>query len=584
MNDTRLLELALSYAARGWQVFPLKPGSKVPATPNGFKDATTWKHQIRNWWGLENPSYNIGIATGEKSGIVVLDVDKKHGGLETFDNALAPTCPPTFTVQTGGGGIHLYFAHPGEAVNNRAGLLPGIDIRGDGGYVVAAGSITDGEYNIVGEGELAPMPAFMKQQPKPARNVELPGRAAASTEEKGRLARATLDFIAMGAEPGTWHATFFKAAMDLKQNNYSLEEAAELLAKASPEGVLDDSHDWPQLEDVYKNREPRHPPRIQDNSEEGGEPELEEAGSREAGAKPGARLLVTAASLATASTSYLSDKDAVKGEPTGIESLDKLLGGGVRLGEVTAWHAEAKTGKNTIWHKLMFMWLERGIPLGYASRELTPESEVLPNLYSLKFQENAWLADMTEERKGLYEAAAASWPLFFAEGYGTFPREDIVRWVKEGKAAGIQYFWFDHLHYMLEDPEDHKEASKLIKQIKALAKDEMVNIQIIIQPNKLMEGQKLSLNSIKGGSAMGQAIDNLITVEHTNEKNVRKIILKAARAKLTKLGHFYLQYSHDTTDFIEVEEQELQEEAPPTAAFPVGGLPKPRLWPYNPVA
>jgi KaiC/GvpD/RAD55 family RecA-like ATPase len=89
----------------------------------------------------------------------------------------------------------------------------------------------------------------------------------------------------------------------------------------------------------------------------------------------------------------------VKGEPTGLSGLDKLLGGGQRLGEVTCWHAEAKTGKNTLWHKLMHLWLSRKEPvaIAYASRELTPESEVLPNLLSLERKENAWLADVRQE-------------------------------------------------------------------------------------------------------------------------------------------------------------------------------------------
>jgi hypothetical protein len=126
------------------------------------------------------------------------------------------------------------------------------------------------------------------------------------------------------------------------------------------------------------------------------------------------------------------------------------------------------------------------------------------------------------------------WPLYFAEGYGHFPLEEIKAWVMEAKAAGISYFFFDHLHYMLEDPEDHKAASKLIKEIKTLAKEQKVCINIIIQPNKLMDGQRLSLNSIKGGAAMGQAIDNLIILErvkNSETKNVVKLTLEAVPAR-----------------------------------------------------
>lgn len=247
---------------------------------------------------------------------------------------------------------------------------------------------------------------------------------------------------------------------------------------------------------------------------------------------------------------YLSDALLVKGEPTGITGLDELLGGGCRLGEVTAWHAEAKTGKNTVWHKLMHLWLKRGIPLGYASRELTPATEVLPDLLSIELQRSIRKTAITASE---IQTAIQSWPLYFSSGYGAWEWEDIYEWVIALKALGVKYFWFDHLHYMIDDPEDYGQASKLIKRLKTLAKSESIYINVIIQPNKLAEGQKLSLNSIKGGAAMGQAIDNLITLERVkDQKNILRLELKAARSKMATLGERYLQYNPETIDFIEV--------------------------------
>jgi hypothetical protein len=550
---TDMLKAALEYAERGWAVFPLLPRGKTPLVGGGFKSATTDPFQIEDWW-KRWPDANIGIATGAVSGLVVLDFDKKHGGLETLSEEEAGL-PLTMEVATGGGGRHLYYGHPGLHTPNRQGLLPGMDVRGDGGYVVAPPSVHEsgGSYKLdtqLGLGTIQALPAWVGEMlATPAREArELPGRAAVGApEEKGELAKSTLAFIANGAGPGLWHAAFFKAAIDLKQNMYTQEEAVELLSKAT--GHLDDT-DLAQLEDVYANREPRHPPRIEEKEE---------------GEKP---LLIRASALAGSMIAHLSDKSKVKGLPTGIPGLDALLGGGKRLGEVTCWHAEAKTGKNTLWHKLMFTWLEQGIPIGYASRELSPDSEVVPNLLSLAENENAWLADMTERRKKTYAERLERWPLYFAEGYGHFPLEQIKRWMDEAQKAGIQYYWFDHLHYMLEDPEEHKEASKLIKELKAMSKERNVHIDIIIQPNKLMEGQRLSLNSIKGGSAMGQAIDNLITLERvSDQKDMMKLTLKAARSKLAKLGDVFLKYDRETTDFQEMEPvDEPASPPPPTPA------------------
>ena len=82
MKDT-----AISYAQKGWAVFPLIPNSKKPLTTHGLKDASKDIRQIEEWW-TKWPDANIGIATGAISGIDVVDVDVKNGakGLETLKN------------------------------------------------------------------------------------------------------------------------------------------------------------------------------------------------------------------------------------------------------------------------------------------------------------------------------------------------------------------------------------------------------------------------------------------------------------------------------------------------------------------
>jgi hypothetical protein len=137
-----LIETALHYVADlGWAVFPLKPRSKEPATPHGFKDATRDPAQIERWWSA-NADFNIGIATGEASGIIVVDLDGPKG-VENWNKVSAShgLGEPTMTVITSADRRHLYFRWPGVTVKNRTGVLPDVDIRGDGGYVVAPPSI-----------------------------------------------------------------------------------------------------------------------------------------------------------------------------------------------------------------------------------------------------------------------------------------------------------------------------------------------------------------------------------------------------------------------------------------------------------
>lgn len=140
---SRLLRSSLFYTTKlKFQAIPIKPEGKTPITANGLKDGTTSPDQIRAWWQA-TPAANVGIVTGAASGIVVLDIDARHGGLESLERLEDEygKLPLTPTVLTGGGGLHYYFRHPGCDLRNRAGILPGVDLRANGGYVVAPPSL-----------------------------------------------------------------------------------------------------------------------------------------------------------------------------------------------------------------------------------------------------------------------------------------------------------------------------------------------------------------------------------------------------------------------------------------------------------
>lgn len=149
---TGMLDAAIAYAARGWPVFPLSPDGKIPfskehacAAPlhqHGFKDASTDPETIRAWW-TEHPLSNIGIATGARSRITVLDVDVKPWEDKAGDTTLAAlleqhgTLPATPSQRTWSGGRQYVFAY-GVGVRNSAGKLgDNLDTRGEGGYIVA---------------------------------------------------------------------------------------------------------------------------------------------------------------------------------------------------------------------------------------------------------------------------------------------------------------------------------------------------------------------------------------------------------------------------------------------------------------
>jgi len=137
------LDAALGYRARGWSVIPVRPGEKRPILAwQGYQQERATEDEIRHWW-QRWPDANVGIVTGALSGLVVVDVDPAHGGAESLEQweRSHEALPHTVEARSGGGGRHLYFAHPGGLVHNRVGLLPGIDVRADGGLIVAPPSV-----------------------------------------------------------------------------------------------------------------------------------------------------------------------------------------------------------------------------------------------------------------------------------------------------------------------------------------------------------------------------------------------------------------------------------------------------------
>lgn len=142
MSNNTLLDTALYYAQHyGWAVFPVK-SNKKPWTPHGCKDAKKDPGAIRAWW-KKHPDAGIGIATGSISNLIVIDEDiDDEKGINGFDEVSKweqenGSLPETVTCITGRGGYHLYFRYDGNDLGNRAGILDGVDVRGEGGYVIA---------------------------------------------------------------------------------------------------------------------------------------------------------------------------------------------------------------------------------------------------------------------------------------------------------------------------------------------------------------------------------------------------------------------------------------------------------------
>jgi hypothetical protein len=262
-RSTLMLDAALAAAARGWHVFPLRPGTKRPAFPGhdagdcdrtdprcrdghaGWEPrATTDPGRIRRGWA--HTPWNVGIACGP-SRLVVVDLDTpKPGktpppewdlpGIVTGADVLAVLCEragqpwpgDTWTVTTPSGGTHLYFTAPegGPQLRNTTGSGTGlgwlVDTRAAGGLVVAAGSTVDGRrYTVTCDAPPAPLPAWLAGQLRPAPlppqepvTVDLPDKRASGylrAAVDGEIARV------LDAPGGGRNNALFDAAVALGQ-------------------------------------------------------------------------------------------------------------------------------------------------------------------------------------------------------------------------------------------------------------------------------------------------------------------------------------------------------------------------------
>jgi len=186
MFKEEVLKSALEYIALGWRVFPLhtvndelqcscgavscSDAGKHPRLSRGLKDSSIDPEKIMSWFGDESPPSNIGIVTGEISGITVIDIDIGQGkfGAESWAEVIKGYGEPeTLIAQTGSGGMHVIFKYNSSLKTASNVLGKGIDCRNDGGYIVASPSRhrSGGEYSWLNWGSpIANLPAHLSRR------------------------------------------------------------------------------------------------------------------------------------------------------------------------------------------------------------------------------------------------------------------------------------------------------------------------------------------------------------------------------------------------------------------------------------
>lgn len=228
-------EAALKYAQHGWRIFPCSANAKTPlAGSHGVKDATNDASKIEEWW-TAHPDANIGLACGAASGVYVVDVDvRPDTGIDGFGSisSSGKDLPKTLSQTTPSGGAHFLYKCTGEPPANKNGFLKGVDIRGDGYYIIVSPSVVNGrEYKWNDGSDMDEFPdAF-----RPERNLAttsfaaLPAACLSSSANDIERARAYLAEIPGAVEHVDGHAKLFWVAQVLVNGFRLPDEDAERL-------------------------------------------------------------------------------------------------------------------------------------------------------------------------------------------------------------------------------------------------------------------------------------------------------------------------------------------------------------------
>lgn len=236
-QKAELMQAALEYARHGWRVFPCLPGGKQPVTGLRWRnEATTDEATIRRWW-KRWPEANIGIATGgtrKGSGVVVLDVDGEAGerSLRELEEAYGPL-PRTLEARTGGGGRHIFFKAPDFSITNSINKIGRkLDIRGDGGYIVAPPSIhkSGKRYEWITTSEPAELPAWL------AALIKKTARKKANRRRKVVKGRVWENYLRGPEIPeGTRDVMLFKIACSMRAKGAGYEDILATLLRINAE-------------------------------------------------------------------------------------------------------------------------------------------------------------------------------------------------------------------------------------------------------------------------------------------------------------------------------------------------------------
>lgn len=488
--ENKMYELALSYLEKGWSVLPCGK-NKIPLI--------SWKHLQENYpsvvevkeWFEKFPDAQVGIITGKISNLTVVDIE--NGG----DISFLPQ--ETMIVETGGKGYHYYFLYE-EGVTNKARIRELVDIRSEGGFVVAAGSVSDkGSYKVIQEAELLPFPKEVF--PTKVDIFQTPGTSSGferkpieeyvgvgAGQRNQEMARY-IGYLLTQLHPADWDSDGWNRAMVANMKNTPPLSPTELQTTFNSIKRTERQNNpfgRSRSFTIGTPRVPDLPPvLLDDDSDE----------------------IMHIADVAEAQA---IDPNEVY--PLEMPCFDNAILGGVTAGDVITIAGQTGEGKTTLaqdWTMSMIRGPKKAKALWFSY-------EVLATHLWSKFQE-----------MGMGREDCAFIPAKHSTGNVAWVEAKI----KEGKEKfGIKTVFIDHLGFLLPKTEGTlgKNLSsnyaafltQVMRDLKTIALREEVIIFLPVHMKKVdsRTGRQSDINDIKDSSGVGQESDLVFLIEREKDK------------------------------------------------------------------
>ena len=498
---------ALQYLERGFSVIPVGKNKHPLVNWQEFQSRRATPEEVEAWWSTY-PEANVGIITGAISGVTVVDVDAKSGGLETIKKLHLPM---TSIVKTGGGGWHYYYAYA-EDVGNKAGIFSGIDIRGNGGYVVAPPSIHESgnEYIWTTEDDLQEFPSELFGIRKEVDWKQV--TAGAQEGSRNNTAASYIGKLMRSTSPKDWESFVWPTVCAWNQvNNPPLSERElRITFESIAKKAIHDPHEEQTLEDKEKIIEVKQKI-VEDKKKK--------------------VTFLTFTDVLALGYRELVNTDPDKIISFGYDWLDDQLTG-IFPGELVIIGGETGTGKTTFATNIIYKTSKKN-PCAVYALEDRLEDYGIKSLYfklggirkkyegknSVNYDWNDFRRNMiTDDKyvKYLNEAKKEleNTNIIFAK-VDTMMNIDLLEsLIEEQCKKGVKLFLIDHLHYFDMGGGDDSKADyieQIMVRIRTLQRKTGASVLMVVHYKKLY-GKKPSLDSFKDSISIVQNANYVISL------------------------------------------------------------------------